>query len=333
MFGLLPLSIYLIKVNKTWLVKYVYFITYTSLNIINDIWIYYGYDATYSNGNVVELVIVMFSPIFVNKRFFTLVSVGTILKYLLIGLILQDPVVSFPLLIIVILAMIGYIFLHRFLNYIDAVKYSYDKQLEGIVKGIIATLELKDPYTRGHSERVAHYAMILARETGKFKEEKLKSFYYSCLLHDIGKIHIPDSILTKPGRLTKEEFNVIKTHPDVGAKAVQQVEGIADNINVIRHHHERWDGNGYPDRLKAEGIDFLARVTAISDAFDAMTSSRSYRSALPLEEAYKRIIKGMGTQFDPNLEATFKKIYPLWVDFHRNYYAQNSSIDKDAAIY
>ncbi|WP_099156909.1 HD-GYP domain-containing protein [Virgibacillus ndiopensis] len=332
MFGLLPFSFHLIKKKKIWLIKYIYFITYTSLNIINDIWIYWDSNVSYSSGNVVELVIVMFSPIFVNKKFFTLVSYGTILKFIVIGLVLRDTVVLFPLLIIVVLSMIGYIFLHRFLNYIDAVKQSYDKQLEGIVKGIIATLELKDPYTRGHSERVAQYAMILAKATGRLKEEKLKSFYYTCLLHDIGKIHIPDSILTKPGRLTKDEFDVVKTHPDVGAKAVQQVVGIADNINVIRHHHERWDGNGYPDQIGGENIDFLARITAIADAFDAMTSSRSYRSALPLDEAYKRIIKEMGTQFDPNLEDKFKKVYPIWIDYHKTYYAQNKSIDKTAAL-
>src|SRR5690606_2043343 len=103
-----------------------------------------------------------------------------------------------------------FIILLRFISYVKTLKSSYDKQLEGIVKGVIATLELKDPYTRGHSERVAAYALSLATKTGKFGKDELKYFYYACLLHDIGKIHIPDAILTKPGRLTDEEYDIVK---------------------------------------------------------------------------------------------------------------------------
>ncbi|WP_226038519.1 HD-GYP domain-containing protein [Aquibacillus saliphilus] len=322
-FGLLPISYYLIKQNKPELIKYLYFVTLTCMNILNDILLYWGSDASYGTGNIIEIVIVLFSPIFVNPRFFYLVSLGTILKYVIVGVVIQDPAAMLPLLIVVVLAMIAYILLHRFLGYVTAVKGSYDRQLEGIVKGIIATLELKDPYTRGHSERVAFYAISLAKATENFKNSELNSFYYACLLHDIGKVNIPDSILTKPGKLTAEEYDVIKTHPAVGAKAVQEVEGIEDHIDVIRHHHERWDGNGYPDKLKGEDTPLLTRITAISDAFDAMTSSRSYRPALPLEEAYNRIIEGKGTQFDPELVETFKLVYPSWVDYQKKYFSDN----------
>ena len=121
----------------------------------------------------------------------------------------------------------------------------------------------------------------------KFSKEEQKSFYYACLLHDIGKVNIPDQILMKPGKLTKEEFEIIKSHPVVGEEAVKNVEGIRDSICVIRSHHERWDGKGYPDQLEGEEIPLLARVSAIADAFDAMTSSRSYREAMPVEEAYR----------------------------------------------
>ncbi|MFZ3579968.1 HD-GYP domain-containing protein [Virgibacillus sp. DJP39] len=330
MLGLLPVSYYLMKNQNPWLIKYIYFITFTSTNILNDIWVYWGSEATYSNGNVIEIVIVLFSPIFVNKKFFYLVSVGTSLKFIIVGLVLLDPVVLFPLLIVLVLSIIGFILLHKFLSYVTAVETSYDRQLEGIVKGIIATLELKDPYTRGHSERVAEYAMILAKETGEIKKSELKSFYYACLLHDIGKVNIPDSILTNPGSLTKEEFEVIKTHPVVGARAVQEVDGIAENIDVIYSHHERWDGKGYPDGLKGKETSLLPRVAAIADAFDAMTSSRSYRKALPLDEAYRQILDGKSTQFDPQLVDIFKKSYPSLATYHKSYHDRVNGLEEDA---
>lgn len=213
----------------------------------------------------------------------------------------------------------SFFLLVRFLGYVRAISNSYDNQLEGIVKGVIATLELKDPYTRGHSERVAMYALILAQQIGELSKEEQKSFYHACLLHDIGKVHIPDSILMKPGKLSFEEFEIIKSHPEVGAEAVKDVDGIKASLCVIRSHHERWDGKGYPDQLKGEQIPLLARVTAIADAFDAMTSSRSYRAALPVDEAYNRIIIGAGSQFDPVLVEEFKKVYPTWINFHEEY--------------
>ncbi|HLT55103.1 MAG TPA: HD domain-containing phosphohydrolase, partial [Bacillota bacterium] len=114
-------------------------------------------------------------------------------------------------------------------------------------------------------------------------------------------------------------YEIIKTHPVVGAKAIQDVEGIIDNIDVIYHHHERWDGKGYPDGLAGENIPYLARITAIADAFDAMTSSRSYRPALPYEEAYKRIVEGKGTQFDPQLVELFMRVYPTWIEISKQY--------------
>lgn len=217
------------------------------------------------------------------------------------------------------MAIIAYILLHRFLSYVKVLKTSYDEQLAGIVKGVIATLELKDPYTRGHSERVAEYALNLAKASGKLKESDLDHFYYACLLHDIGKVNIPDTILTKYGKLTDEEYEIVKTHPVVGAKAIEDVDGIADNIAVVYHHHERWDGMGYPDGLVGEKTPLVARITSIADAFDAMTSTRSYRPALPLEEAYKRILDGSGSQFDPELVEVFKKVYPDWITISKQY--------------
>lgn len=317
--ALIPLSIYLIKKKKTESVKYILFFGYFSTNVISDILYYKDSTLTYTSGNLVELVIILFSPIFVNKKFTYYISFGLLLKYMLVGIFIQTPLVVFPSSIIIVLSFISFLILHRFLNYLKALRDLYDEQLEGIVKGVIATLELKDPYTRGHSERVASYALNMAEATGKFKPLELNYFYYACLLHDIGKVNIPDSILTKSGGLTEEEYEIIKTHPVVGADAIREVDGIADNIDVIYHHHERWDGKGYPDGLVGEDIPFIARITAVADAFDAMTSSRSYRPALQFDVAYQRILEGQGSQFDPQLVELFKKIYPDWVKISKTY--------------
>jgi len=316
---ILPIGYYLSKVNKQDWIKYVFIISYFSVSFLVDIVSFFGNNHGYKSGNVVEIFLFLSLPIFLNTKYFRSVTLGFTLKYIATGVLLKTSLVVVPIVLLIILSGLSFFLLLRFQGYVRAVSTSYDNQLEGIVKGVIATLELKDPYTRGHSERVAKYALMFANEIGKFSSEEQKSFYYACLLHDIGKVNIPDQILMKPGKLTNEEFEIIKTHPVVGAEAVKNVEGIKNSIYVIRSHHERWDGKGYPDQLKGEEIPLLARVSAIADAFDAMTSSRSYRDAMPFEEAYNRIIKGQGSQFDPMLVEKFKKIYPDWIIFHQNY--------------
>lgn len=317
--GLLPVAYYLEKINKLHLIKYTYFISYILVTSIIDILTYYGSNKTYASGNMIEIFLILFTPLFINNNYFWLVSFGITLKYVLVGMIINSSVVIIPIIFVFILSVLSYILLNRFQGYVTAIKNSYYKQSEEIVKAIIATLELKDPYTRGHSERVANYALSLAKEVGNFSEEELKSFNYACLLHDIGKINIPDHILMKPSKLTKEEYDIIKTHPLVGAEAIKSVNGVKNNISVIRSHHERWDGTGYPDQLYEGETPLLARVTAIADAFDAMTSSRSYRDAMPVETAFARIIEGKGSQFDPTLVEKFELVYPKWVEFHKNY--------------
>jgi putative nucleotidyltransferase with HDIG domain len=316
---ILPIGYYLSKVNKQYWIKYVFIFSYLSVSLLVDIVSFLGNTDGYKSGNVVEIFLILSLPIFLNTKYFWSVTLGFTLKYIATGVLLKTSLVVLPIVLLVILSGLSFFLLVRFQGYVRALSTSYDNQLEGIVKGVIATLELKDPYTRGHSERVAKYALMFANEIGKFSKEEQKSFYYACLLHDIGKVNIPDQILMKPGKLTNEEFEIIKTHPVVGAEAVKNVEGIKNSIYVIRSHHERWDGKGYPDQLKGEEIPLLARVSAIADAFDAMTSSRSYRDAMPFEEAYNRIIKGQGSQFDPLLVEKFKKIYPAWIKFHQNY--------------
>lgn len=329
LFGLIPVAIYLYKQKKQNSIKYVFFICYTLITLLNDSLSYFNSDAPYKSGNIVEMFWLLLSPIFVNKRFVKLVSLGLILKYITVGLIIQSPNVVNAILLIGLLSVLSFIILNRFQSYVDAVKTSYDQQLIGIVKGVIATLELKDPYTRGHSERVANYALVLAKELGSFKDEELKSFNYACLLHDIGKINIPDHILMKPTSLSKEEYEIIKSHTIVGAKAVSKVVGFSNTIDVIQFHHERWDGKGYPNGLKGEEIPYLARITSIADAFDAMTSSRSYRAALSVEEAYKRIIEGKGTQFDPQLVDSFVKVYTSWKEIHKDWSEKQVTLFND----
>jgi putative nucleotidyltransferase with HDIG domain len=316
---IMPIGYYLSKVNKQYWIKYVFIISYLSVSFLVDIISFLDNNDGYKSGNVVEIFLILSLPIFLNTKYFWSVTLGFTLKYIATGVLLKTSLVVMPIVLLVILSGLSFFLLVRFQGYVRALSTSYDNQLEGIVKGVIATLELKDPYTRGHSERVAKYALMFANEIGKYSKEEQKSFYYACLLHDIGKVNIPDQILMKPGKLTNEEFEIIKTHPVVGAEAVKNVEGIKNSIYVIRSHHERWDGKGYPDQLKGEEIPLLARVSAIADAFDAMTSSRSYRDAMPFEEAYNRIIKGQGSQFDPILVEKFKKIYPEWIKFHQNY--------------
>ena len=319
LFALIPFAIYLYRKGKVTRIKYMYFICYISINLLNDCVSYYNHPTDYNNGNAVELLWLLLSPIFVSFPFVNVVTLGLITKYILVGVVIHSTKVLVPILLMAILSIFSYIFLNRIQSYVKAIRTSHDQQLVGIVKGVIATLELKDPYTRGHSERVASYALLLAQQTGKYNEEELRAFNYACLLHDIGKINIPDKILMKPTSLTKEEYEIIKSHTIVGAEAVSKVVGFQNSISVIRSHHERWDGKGYPDKLEGINIPFLARVAAVADAFDAMTSNRSYRSALTVEEAAKRIREGKGTQFDPELVNIFEIVLPKWNQIHQEW--------------
>lgn len=168
-------------------------------------------------------------------------------------------------------------------------------------------IDAKDPYTQGHSEKVAYYAMNFGT-TLNLTNQETDGLYILGLLHDIGKVGIPDSILTKPGRLTMEEFDQIKQHPVIGEKIISAIDAFQYLLPGIRHHHERMDGTGYPDGLKGEQIHFWARMLAICDAYDAMTSDRSYRVGLNNEAAFEQLRKHAGTQFDADLVPVFIKM-------------------------
>ena len=166
---------------------------------------------------------------------------------------------------------------------------------------------LRDKYTNGHSFRVSEYAVALARELG-WSEAEIKEFEREALLHDIGKIGVPDAVLNKPGRLTNEEFAVIKSHTTIGRGILEGLDGMNEAAKVAAYHHERYDGRGYPEGLKGDKIPKHARVISIADAYDAMHSDRIYRKALSNEVIREELKKGSGVQFNPNFLPAFLNI-------------------------
>ena len=167
-----------------------------------------------------------------------------------------------------------------------------------VVGALASTIDAKDKYTNGHSRRVAEYSKMLAKALGK-DEEYQSNIYYIALLHDIGKIGIPDTIINKPGKLTDEEFRTIQQHPEFGFKILKSITTMPEVSVGARWHHERYDGRGYPDHLAGEQIPEIARIICVADSYDAMTSNRSYRKYLPQAVVREEIVKGRGTQFDP----------------------------------
>ena len=167
-----------------------------------------------------------------------------------------------------------------------------------LILALAKTIDIKDRYTSGHSERVAKYAREIARRSGD-TDRALSKIYAVGLLHDIGKIGVPIDIINKTSRLTDEEYELVKAHTTAGASILKTVSEFPALSVGARSHHERYDGRGYPDGLKGEDIPRMARIIAVADAYDAMTSRRSYRDALPQDVARSEIVKGRGTQFDP----------------------------------
>lgn len=176
-----------------------------------------------------------------------------------------------------------------------------------LVRTLSDTLEARDEYTRGHSNRVSEYATLIAIEMG-LSETEVEKIKYAAALHDIGKIGVPDSVLNKPSRLTDEEFKLIKNHSITGANILQEVGVIAYTADIAKHHHERYDGKGYPDGLKGDENSIAARIVAVADAFDAMNSERIYRKPLARDIIISEIEKNKGVQFDPVVADVFLKL-------------------------
>lgn len=180
------------------------------------------------------------------------------------------------------------------------------------------TVEAKDTYTRGHSDRVSEYSVLIGKKLG-LSEKDLETLRVGGLFHDIGKIGVPDSILQKNGSLDDDEYSQIKQHPNIGVHILAHATIFKDILDIVEHHHEKYDGSGYPSKLAGEDIPYLARIAAIADSFDAMASRRSYRDALPIETIISEFERCRGTQFDPEID-------DLFLDILRNDYGSIQKI-------
>ena len=192
----------------------------------------------------------------------------------------------------------------------EELKDSRDKLEKAYLESIETlrmTVEAKDPYTRGHSERVAEFSVLIGEKLG-LSEKDLKTLKIGGLFHDIGKIGIPDSILLKESKLTDDEYSEIKNHPAIGKHILSTASLFQDIIPIVYHHHEKYNGTGYPERLAGDKIPLFARIAAVADTFDAMTSKRSYRNAIPIEIVKEEFVKCSGTQFDPEIASVFLDI-------------------------
>jgi HD-GYP domain-containing protein (c-di-GMP phosphodiesterase class II) len=177
----------------------------------------------------------------------------------------------------------------------------------GTLEALTSAIDAKDQYTLGHSERVAHLTWMLARAVG-LDEHEASRMRVAGLVHDVGKIGVPEHVLTKPGRLNEDEFAWIRRHPEIGYKILKDIPQLSDILPGVLHHHERWDGQGYPGGLAGEEIPLVARIIALADAFDAMSSTRTYRAAMSRTEVITEVLRQTGKQFDPALVPLFVKL-------------------------
>jgi putative nucleotidyltransferase with HDIG domain len=180
---------------------------------------------------------------------------------------------------------------------------TYDTTLQALSNA----LDVRDSETEGHSRRVVEYMELIIGELS-IVHAQLPMLRRGALLHDIGKIGVPDNVLRKPGALSESEWTLMKRHPEHGARIIAQIPFLEEVSRIVRHHHERWDGKGYPDGLAGEAIPLGARIFAVADSFDAMTSDRPYRRAMSVEDACAEVARCRGTQFDPTVVAAFLRI-------------------------
>lgn len=175
-----------------------------------------------------------------------------------------------------------------------------DAAYEATLRGLVTAIEAKDAYTRGHAERVSKLTTMIARELG-FSEKQVHSIRIAALMHDVGKLVVSTAILTKPGKLTDEEYEHMKWHPIFGCEVIEEIDFLRDGeaVNAVRHHHERLDGRGYPDNLFGDDVPLTARVVMVADAFDSMTSTRTYRFAKSVDDGLRELRRCAATQFDP----------------------------------
>ena len=227
--------------------------------------------------------------------------------------LLHHNLMVLPGIFMSVVALVSVILIYHSNEQTIKTQKKHRKELEEFTKSIITAftncIDGKDAYTNGHSYRVALYTTMLANKLGVTNQATLDKYYNIGLLHDIGKISIPDAILTKPGKLTPDEFETIRSHAQEGYKILKDVKIQEDIAAGAHYHHERYDGTGYPEGLIGKDIPLVARIIAVADAFDAMSSTRSYRKKLPLDYIAQEIETYAGTQFDPEVANAFLSLY------------------------
>ena len=213
--------------------------------------------------------------------------------------------------------------MHEIKKINEQLKDTYEKLEQAYldsIKTLRYTIEAKDVYTRGHSDRVAAISVLIGKKLG-LSDEDLHTLEIGGLFHDIGKIGVPDSILLKESKLTDEEYSQIKQHPNIGVHILSNASIFDDILPIVEHHHEKYDGTGYPGKLAENDIPYLARITTIADSFDAMASRRAYRDSLDLDTIISEFERCRGTQFDPELDDIF-------LDILKNHYDEIQEIQE-----
>lgn len=265
----------------------------------------------------VTLVVYMLLNTFIVSTLFSLISNQAFFRMWVnnLKMILPSSLAIGTLGIIIALAYIEYGFgaVILFFGPLLLARYSFKLYIDmkevymETIQALSKTIEAKDAYTCGHTTRVQEYAVKLAQTMG-LKNKQIENIKIAALLHDIGKIGIDDNILKKPDRLTDREFEDIKKHPSIGAEIIKDVDFLKEIVNIVKHHHERYDGNGYPAGLTGKDIPTESAILAVADAYDAMTSDRPYRKALPTELAIDEIKRSAGKQLHPELSNVFVEI-------------------------
>lgn len=250
----------------------------------------------------------MFSDVIMDNWYVTMIVSDTKLFHDIRQLLVRNIIICVA--VFTLITLLCTRMFKRLQWYISQLKESNERIAQindTVVKTLARTIDAKDRYTNGHSQRVAKYSVELARRMGK-SEEELQEIYYAGMLHDVGKIHIPDAIINKPAKLTDEEFEYIKLHPVSGYHILKDMKENPKISQGAKWHHERYDGRGYPNGLSGEMIPEAARIIGVADAYDAMTSNRSYRKLMPQCKVRGEIEKGIGSQFDPKIAGIMLEI-------------------------
>ncbi len=288
------------------------------ITIVILIWVVIEYRKYFSRIIFVSLLLFLLGPI-----------AAAVIQVFTYGLSLLNIAIAVTSILIYIFA---YLDINEKVDRANAIRFEHleeqrrlsERLFEQTAKALANSIDAKDEYTRGHSMRVADYSVRIAKHLGK-DDEECRKIYYTALLHDVGKIGIADSIITKNGRLTEEEYSVIKQHPVIGDQILSSISDYPFLGIGAHYHHERYDGHGYPDGLRAEEIPEVARIISVADAYDAMTSNRSYRLAIPQQLVREEIVKNSGTQFDPVIAQAMQYL----IDIDESYMMKEIAVSKE----